>query len=196
MGKQSSETYVPTIDDLKRRRRCTANVMGNFTYCRFYHETTVDLTLKVDCDKHGIQDSCQSCYTCANCAGRLYYSREQVDEAEVQVRILHAKRCHQCSVYLPGETQVVKLAPPPQALREPQTKVPACSVDGCKHKAWDHRQVHKLFVCDSHFRQVKTWQRQLKKGEKTEAERPLILNDGVLVENPFYNKKRKNPGVK
>lgn len=186
------EIFEPTANDIERARR-TVNVAGHFVYCRHYHvEPEAE---GIACRKHGARPDCRTCYTCPNCGGKLFYEQTTVAEHPVTI-IEHSKQCVQCGEYFYAGQEIIRpKAPAPVQQAESPDGTPCCSVEGCRHRAWDRKQHLGKFVCSTHHRQVKTWQRLFKQKKKSEAERPLILDGVKLVENPFYNKKFKKPGV-
>ena len=183
------ENYVPDHLDMARFKRTSLDIYGHYHHCRHYqkHESLPD-NVQVDCRKHGLKENCKSCYTCPNCGGNLFYDRTITTDF-TQEFIDHAKRCVQCGEYFHGEQEAV--AHRPEVLVQDKSNVPFCAVQGCTHRTWDHKRYENLPICNSHHRQVKTWQRAKKKGEKTDAERPLVLDNGRLIVNPFCSKPKR-----
>jgi hypothetical protein len=67
-----------------------------------------------------------------------------------------------------------------------------CAVTGCRSTAYDRRLIDAgdglpLMVCETHFRQYRTWKNHT---GKNEDQRPIIITRGKVIENPRYHKRR------
>lgn len=69
-------------------------------------------------------------------------------------------------------------------------KATPCAVFGCSGHCWDGKQVDDEWVCSRHFNQYRAWKHLFCRGQKGEAEAPLVRNGaGVLIENQAYDQR-------
>lgn len=135
--------------------------------------------------------SCYGCTRCPNCDGVRAFYDQQSSTGMGKTYVTRADTCVQCGAYLTAENIII------HAEKRHKQAGDKCQVEGCCHTAYekhthtdinDHGVQTTWTVCESHFRRVKTWRYNPEKGLN---EKPLIVREGKLYDNPDYRKQHK-----
>ena len=158
---------------------------GQFIDCRHY--SSKDPTRRLFyCDKYQTEKTtCEGCPTCPKCDSILFTYRMVLSQGRDAVHADHAKSCIICGAYIEEHLRFTLAK-----VRE-QKRKDACEVHGCKNTAYEAHQHSEevdgrqasFQICESHRRRVKTWRLHPSKGE---IQKPLVIEDGQLVDNPMY----------
>lgn len=179
----------PTLETILHKKHGTPNILGNLVHCRYYRQEIENNVLTVDCQKQGKRESCKGCYICPHCTGKLFLDVAVIKDFPHSY-VQYNKVCLACTLHVFGDMEIIKKRETKKKAKQETT--PPCAVEGCKHKAWEGYKFVSYYICHSHRRKHRTWLRLFNSGVKDETERPLLIAEGKLVDNPKYNRKVKN----
>lgn len=184
-------TWRPTELEVARAWRME-HANGRHYHCRHFHGRQSDTEFL--CNKNNqMRRSCNGCRTCPNCDGLKGLHQRISSIKRDCTYVLEIYICAICGAYYEHQYVIPHRALPPQ----PQHK---CQVAGCPHTAYEqhritfelHGQLRSFIICETHHRRQKTWRRHPEKGEEN---RPIVVADGILRDNPKYKmpQKRRKP---
>ena len=128
--------------------------------------------------------TCNECRTCPNCNGRLGLYRRHVSFVRTGAHISEEYTCLNCGAYYVRTFFLTG-----QQVRQGK-EAGLCQVEGCTGRTYEghqHQDGGKTYlICESHHRRIKTW----RYGEKGDEQKPILCQDGGLVDNPNYRKKQ------
>lgn len=172
-----------TKHEKARRERLTAD-RGHYTRCRHYKSLGAR---KFECRKYGDRRTCQGCMTCPNCGGPLYTYRLHKSLRRNIMYFDHSKSCTLCGAFI-EEGFAMYLDSQQKSGKGDNS----CSVSGCTHtvyERYEYKTENKVFVlCQTHRNRLKSWRQHKSKGQQ---HHPLLLEKGVLVDNPNYKIKQR-----
>lgn len=170
-----------TPHEASRIKRMTVD-RGHFIHCSHYKKTG---TTTFYCNKQKkTKRNCEGCFTCPNCGGLMYTDRLKKERNRNSIYVTHTKTCHLCGAYI--EEHMVGFV-----ARQEQKRENSCQVQGCMNTAYEghiHEDGNKTFqICEKHRNRMKSWRQHPTKGED---QKPLIMQLGVLIDNPRYTIKQ------
>ena len=176
-------------EQTKNRTGRPIQIGGHFTHCRHYRSS--DCTRRTfHCGKYdAVKTSCEGCPTCPKCDSILTTYRLVQSRGRDCIHAEHDKSCIICGAFIEESLQL-----PLMRIAEHKAEG-ACQVHGCRHTAYEgHQHIEEVdghqvsfLICESHRRRIKTWRLHPNKGE---AQKPILLKDGQLEDNPAYRNKR------
>lgn len=182
-------TWLPNDLDIARARRM-AQYDSQYRGCRHFNKSVDD---HIACNRYGRIKNCRGCRVCPNCDGMRRWLNRHITKRRDHVGVCDTYICAMCGAYY--EEHYVISSTPKQQIKNPGQ----CEVQNCRNHAYEGHQhtaltngVHRTFIiCLTHHRRLKTWRHH---PEKTEQHIPIVVENGVLMDNPHYIKKQERRG--